>query len=98
MKQSLSTPQISNPETSAPYFFLFQKFEHDGLIKRNKNRALTKNRTKEFSMQLQFWTKLGIISGSTKERYKTGYRLNFHDNVIKEIMESPDFDEYGISH
>ena len=73
---------------------VFTKMEDEGLIKRNIARAVKKNRTKLFSMQFQAWTKLGLISPKASERYIPGYGFHFYENAIKEIMESPDFDEY----
>ena len=65
---------------------VFNKFENEGLVKRNLNRAAVEGSTKLFSMQFQLWTKLGFCPRS--DRYVPDYGFNFDWTKINGIMNS----------
>ena len=64
---------------------IFDKFENDGLVKRNFGRARVKNRTKLFGMELQAVSHLGILP--SRNRWIVGKGFNFDDNKIEEYLK-----------
>ena len=64
---------------------IYNKFEADGLVKRNKGRAREKNRTKRFGMELQSLSHLGILP--SRNRWTIGRGFNFDDNKIEEYLK-----------